>query len=151
MSGYENLLNQRFDAFPDPKPLPVGSWLLKLRNASYKPGNGEQNAKFIFVYQPKEPMDDVDDAQLAELGPDYDVSSNQLFKNFFVESASDVAAVRRHVAKHGVDVEGKTIEDALKAIKGAEIIGYLQQRTFTDRAGEVRTDNDIQSFVAVEQ
>lgn len=151
--NYEALLNRGWDEIPQPKTLPVGSWLLKARNAAYIAGDVDQgkSPRVVFFYTPKEPMNDVDSAELSALGNDYDLASNQITKTFFIESNRNWDDVRNFLNLHGVETKGKTQIESLKAFKGTEIVSYLGVKTFTDKqTGNVRVDNEPKSFAKVE-
>ena len=149
--NYESLLKQTWGEIPDKKTLPVGSWRLRGRNASFKEAVDDLSASFMFVYAPVEALDDVSPEGLAELGDDYEVSNNRIFAKFWVETSVDFDAVRKHLAKHGNNVaDDLSIEETLKAFKDTEIISYLDVKTYTNRAGEEVEDNDAKSFAPVE-
>lgn len=148
--GYEDILKRQWANVPKVKVLPVGTWRLKAKNASFQKAKEEgKNASFMFVYEPKQALDDVDESQLADLGAEYDLANNRIFFRLWYETSRDLDALRSHLAKHGVDVEQGTIEDALKAVKGREINCYLDKRTFQANGGEMVTDNDPKSFTPV--
>src|SRR5690606_4101030 len=126
---YDDILNRSWDDIPIPQVLPLGSYLLRNRNVTYKPATDTASARVLFFYNVREPMDDVDADALAELGEDYDLSTNQVVASFFVESARDWDTVRNHLALHGVDLSGKTIREAFKEVRGKEVVAYLDQRT----------------------
>jgi hypothetical protein len=42
-----------------------------------------------------------------------------------------------------------TVEDAMKAVKGKKIVSYLGKRTYKNKAGDMVTDNDPESFTPV--
>jgi hypothetical protein len=148
---YEDILNRSWDEIPVPKLLPVGSWLLRGRNVALFPPKEEgQSMRVAFFYEAKEPMDDVSEKELAELGDDYAYSENDIVKQFFINRNKDWDAVRKHLALHGIDGAGKTQADTFKEFKGAEVISYLTTRTFTDASGNTKVDNDPTSFAKVE-
>lgn len=149
--NYEDILDRGWDEIPEVKPLPVGSWLLKGRNASYQPAKtADKSPSVLFVYEPKEPMDDVDEAGLADLGKDYEYGNNRIFFRKWIETSADWDQVRNHLTKHGVDVKGSSIKDTLAAFKGTEVIAYLNHRSFVNAAGESQIDCQPTSFSAVE-
>lgn len=150
MSDYADILGKAYGQIQKIKSLPVGTWRLKCRNASFQKGDGEKNPAFMFVYVPQAPMDDVDASQLAELGATYDVAENRIFHKVWYETGRDLNAFFEHVKKHGVEVtDTMTIEDALKAVKGKEVLSYLGTRTFKTKSGETVVDNDPESFAPV--
>lgn len=150
MPDYENILKESWDNIPVPVTLPVGTWRLKGQNATYMPAkSSDQNPICLFVYAPMEPLDDVDEDTLAELG-EYDFSSNRVFQRFWMETGRDWDDVRKHLHKHGIDTTGRTIEDSLKMFKGTEIFAWLDVRTYTDAAGEEKVDNSPSNFAAVD-
>lgn len=149
-SYQEEILNRSWDEIPVPKLLPVGSYLLKTRNASYLAGKDENSPKALFFYVPKEAMDDVDGAALDDLGADYDFNANQIVFTKWLESPKDWDELRQHLAKHGVSTEGRSLKETLKDVKGTEVIAYLNTRNFQNRAGETVTENNPTAFVKVE-
>lgn len=149
---YSDILSRSWDDIPEPKNLPVGTWLLKGGNASYIPkkDGSEQDARVLFFYEAKEPMDDVDQTDLAALGPDYDFAENDIVKQFYVRRNKDWDAVRKHLELHGITVTGGvSIQDALKSFKGSEVLSYLNVKTYTKNDGTVVTSNDPTTFAAV--
>lgn len=149
--NYTDIMKTQWNEIPEPKTLPVGSWLLGGRNASFVASKEEgQDSKFLFFYTPREPMDDVDEEQLAALGPEYDITENDVVYTIWVNRKRDFDKVRKHLAKHGIEVNpAEAIEDTLKLFRNTQIIAYLNQRSFTNKAGEVVTENQPTSFVPV--
>ncbi len=155
MDSYESILSKAWNEVPEvADALPTGSWRLKARSAKFMEPREEGNsARVIFVYVPQEPMDDVDEEALDALGKDgeeYDFTENRIFAQFWVETVADWGKVRSHLEKLGAYDEDASIEDSLKAVGGQEVIGYLDQRTYTDNAGELKVTNDVGNFVAVD-
>ena len=136
---------------PKVKTLPNGTYLLRGRNATYKKSTEEGKSNTVmFVYEPREAMNDVDVDLLAELGDDYDITENRIFPRIWIETGRDLDTVRNHLVKHGIDTSEGTIGDSLKAFKGTEVMAYLEQRGYTNAAGDHVIDNDAKSFAAVE-
>lgn len=150
MSDYAEIANLSWDEIQESQPLPVGTYLLKARNAVFQPSKeADKSPVVMFVYVPKEAMEDVKTEELEALGPDYDIGENKVFQRFYIEDGSSWDQVRKHLVKHGIEVEGK-IEDTLKKVKGTEVLAYLNQNTFTRRDGTVGTGNNATEFAAVE-
>ena len=149
MSDYADIVQQSWDEIPEVKVLPAGSWLLRGRNATYQPAKGEGSPSVLFVYGVKEPMDDVDNAELAKLGTDYDVEANKIFTRFFIGDNSDWDKVRKHLEKHGVTTKGQSISDSLKGFQGSQVIAYVDQRSFTNNAGQPQVENTASNFTPV--
>lgn len=148
---YGDILNRSWNEIPEPQTLPNGSWVLKGRNASYVAAREEgKNSKVLFFYTPTEPTDDVDREALAELGDGYDISQNQIAYTIWIEFAKDWDKVRKHLAKHGVDVDSMTIDQSLKAFKNTIVVANLEQRSYTNNAGETVLENSPSNFAAVE-
>lgn len=147
--NYEDLANRSWDEIPEEKLLPTGSWLLRGRNATIQaPKEEGKSPQALFVYEPKGPMDDVSDEELAALGGDYDTSMNRIFVRFWLETGKDYHAVRDHLKKHGV--EGKNLAEAMKNFKGSEVIAIIGQRSFTDNMGQTKDENTATNFTPVE-
>lgn len=148
--NYEDILSMSWDQIPVVKLLPVGSYLLRSRSASFQPAKeAGKNASVMFVYTVKEPMDDVKTEELADLGEGYDLDANRIFKRFYIETAADWDQVRKHLVKHQVELTGSILE-TLKTVKGHEVIGYLEQRSFVNAAGEAQQNNEAVTFAPVE-
>jgi hypothetical protein len=150
MDDYEEILNKSWDEIPSPQVLPVGSYRLKVKGASYKEAKSSgTNDYVLFVYQAVEPLEDVDADALAELG-DYDISQNTLFFRIWIEAYADWDDVRKHVVKHGIElVPGETPKETLARMKGAVVIAWLDQRTYENKAGDTVEDNDPMQFAPV--
>lgn len=147
---YEDILNRSWDDIPEPKLLPEGSWLLRGKNVAFFPPQEEgKSARVAFFYEAVEPMDDVKQESLDALGEDYAYSENDIVKQFFINRNRDWDAVRKHLALHGVDTQGKSQADSFKAFKGTEVIAWLGTKTFTTQAGETKTDNDPSNFATL--
>lgn len=147
--AHSDILNKSWADIPQPKVLPVGTWLLQGRNASFIPKKEDStlSARVLFFYRAKEPMDDVNQDELAALGDNYDFDNNDIVKQFWVDRPKDWDAVRRHLELHGVEISG-SIQDTLKRFKNTEVLAYLNTKTFTSN-GESKVDNDPTSFAAV--
>ena len=153
-TNYETLLNRSWKAVQKPKLLPVGSYELKCRGASFQmPKKDDGKPTFIFTYEPKEAMTDVPQEALDELG-DYNLSNTRIFKRFWVENDIDLSAVRDHILKHGVEMdEDLPITDAgnLKLLRGTSVVAFLQQETYHNKAtGEATPQNVAVNFAAAE-
>lgn len=151
MSDYESIAAKSWGDIPKDKVLPVGSWLLRLRNAAYVESNDPQvSNKFLFFYQVREPMSDVTPEALSELNG-YDVTMKQIVKTFWVETPRNWDEVRAHFGLLGIETpDTKSLPDTIKEAKGHEIISYLDTKTFQNSQGEMVTDNNPVSFAAVE-
>lgn len=149
---YEDILKRQYGQIQKVKTLPTGTWRIKCKNATFQKGNAEEgkNPAFMFVHVPLTPSDDVDEGQLAELGAQYDVGENRLFTKVWYESGRDLDAFFDLVKKHGVEVTPEmSVEDALKAVKGKEIMSYLGTKTFKSKTGAMVTDNQTENFAPV--
>lgn len=150
MSDYADILSKSWDEIPETQVLPTGSYLLRARSASYQASKSEEGSPAVlFVYSAKEPMEDVDNEEFEKLGENYDIGANRIFSRFYVNDTADWDNVRKHLAKHGIDTKGQSIEESLKQVKGRDVVAFLGQRTFTTNAGETKTENNPSNFVAV--
>ena len=150
MSGdFEALLDSSFEAVPEPKPIPVGTWKLKGVAAKTKEGTTAEDAnKVMFVYKPVEPQEDVDEDEVAA----EDWKGESCFQTFDIAKASDMKQVERHLAKHGISTEGTTIKKALAEFtkKKPEVYAEVSHRGYTDKnTGEPKTATNLRNFVAV--
>lgn len=149
MSDYAEIADLSWDNIQEPKPLPVGTYLLRARNAVFQPSKeADKSPVVMFVYVPKEAMEDVKSDELEALGADYDIGENKIFARFYIEDGSSWDQVRKHLAKHGIEATGK-IEDTLKKVKGTEVLAYLEQKTFTRKDQTVGVANNATEFAPV--
>ena len=148
---YKELLNRTRAETPDEKQLPLGSYRLKGRGARFLPAKeDDKNDSVMFIYNPMEALQDVDMDALAELG-DYDITQNKIFFRVWIETETDWAAFWRHMDKHGAVMgPDATRKEAMGAIKGTEIIAWLDQRTFENKAGDMVDTNDPTNFAPIE-
>ena len=150
-NSYQDILKRGMDEVPDLKPLPTGTWLLKVLGApKFQPPKEEgRSGQVMFVFQPVEPGDDVDADEIEALGANYDTAGNRIFHKPWVETSADWAAIRRLLVKLGADASDN-FEDAFKAVKGATVYADVGYRTYTNNAGEVVEENTASNFQAVE-
>lgn len=149
MSDYADIANLSWDEIQETKPVPVGTYLLKLSNAVFQPSKEEgKSPKVMFVHSVKEAMDDVDADELAELGEGYDVTENKVFTTVFIEDGSSWGKVKSILAKHGVEVSGN-VQESLKKAKGSEVLGYLTKNRFTRADKSVGENNQATEFAPV--
>ncbi len=159
LNDYESIGDTSWDDIPEPKTLPNGPWLLQGKNAKRMKGRDaddehEASSPYVlFFYKAVEPLAEVDDAELAALGDDYDVSTNDLSFRIYIETKADFRKVLTHLAKHEIVPEkseetGKmeSIDATLKRFRKSKVIGVLKSRTFKDKTGELHTDNSISAF-----
>lgn len=149
---YESMLERTRAETPTLKLLPVGSYRLKSRGAKFSEAKAsDKNDSVMFIYAASEPLEDVDIEQLAALG-DYDIAQNKLFFRIWIESEVDWSNFWKHVDKHGELGLGPdaTRKEAMEALKSAEIIAWLEQRTFQNKAGDMVDTNDPVNFASVE-
>ncbi len=148
---YEDLLTRTRAETPTLSTLPVGSYRLKSRGARFqKAKDSDKNDSVMFIYSAMEPLEDVDVEELGALG-DYDISQNKLYFRVWIESETDWAGFWSHVDKHGELGLGPDAsrKEAMDTVKGAEIIAWLDQRTFTNKAGDTVDTNDPVNFAPV--
>ena len=146
MSDYSDILEKSWDEIPEPKLLPQGSYRLRLKSATSQTGKGKDGKpSVLFVYEAVEAMDDVDTAELAALGDKYDLSMNQLFYRVWLGSPNDAHRLRLLLIKHGIDVQGMSVADTLKAVVNSTVVAIVQQKQFQS-AGELVTSNEPSSF-----
>lgn len=150
MSDYTDILKTSWDEVPEPKTLPVGSYLLRGSNISFQKAKEEgKNPTVMMVFQPKEAMDDVSQDELQALGANYEVAENSIFHRVYIERKSDWDKVRKILVKMGVPLEG-SLEESFKHFRGAEVIGYLDVNNYTDKDGNAKTQNVIKEFAPLE-
>lgn len=147
--SYTDILTTSWNELPKPQLLPLGSWLLKGKNAVYFPKKeGEdKNARVAFFYKAVEPMADVLETELEALGPDYDFQMNDLSHQIWIESSADwQKKVYKFLEKHAGWTPGANPQEALKNFQKTEVVAYMGERSYV-RDGETVTDNSLSTFV----
>ena len=150
MSDYADIAELSWENIQEPKPLPEGTWLLRLRNAVFQPSkDADKSPTVMFVHVPKEPMSDVKTTELEALGAEYDTSENKIFTRIFIEDGSSWDQVRKLLAKHGVTVSGN-VQESLKKAKGSEVLAYLTIDRFQRKDQTWGENNKVTEFAPVE-
>ncbi len=152
VDSYDDILDRSFDELQDDKILPLGFWILRLRNAHFMaPREEGQSAQILFFYHPVEPTDDVDADELAALGEDYDYTENQIVFKVWIEGNRSWKDLMNHLKKHsGVDWDAGSIREVIKTgVKGSEVTARLGERTFESNYGELIVENVASDFRAV--
>lgn len=149
--NYDDILNRTWEEIPEPVLLPNGGWLLAGKNAALvKPKDDTgKSLKVLFSYQPKEAVS-VRDDDIEALG-DYDISINDLQFTIYIETASDWTKVRKHLALHGVEMEGAILDENgklafNKAFRGSEVVAEVAQRSYDDANGDTIWQNNLSKF-----
>lgn len=151
--NYEDILNRTWDEIPEPVLLPAGGWLLAGKNvALVKPKEEGKSLKILFSYQAKEAISVAEDL-IEELG-DYDIAINDLSFTIYVENPSDWNKVRKHLALHGVEMEGSILDENgklafNKAFRGSEVVAEIGQRSYDDANGDTIWQNSLAKFQKV--
>ncbi len=142
-----SLMQKAWSDIPTAQLLPVGTWQLRCKSASFKPAKEEgKSDTILIVYEAFEPTEDVDADALAELGDNYDYTMTPIFHRIWVKTEADLDKFRTLCTKHGVDVNDYANPmEAMKALKGTVVNGYLQQSTYKDR-----TENVVAALTSVE-
>lgn len=150
MSDYAEIANLSWDEIQDTKPVPNGTYLLRGSNAVFQPSKeADKSPAVMFVHTVKEAMADVDAAELAELGDNYDVTENKVFTKVFIEDGSSWKKVQSILNKSGIETTGKVLDD-LKKVKGSEVLGYLTKDRFTRKDNTVGENNKVTEWAVVE-
>lgn len=153
MSNYESLLDRPWKDVPLDVILPDGPYHLRALRGHVFDGDEDKGTapQALIVFQPKAPLEGVDEDEIAELGPDFDISMNRVEYMEFLEDNSKFNKVKGVLAKLGVLDENKSLRDNIKDAARAEVIGILGSRTYQDKkSGENVTKNTIKGFTAFE-
>lgn len=146
---YNDLLNVAWDDLPEDINLASGDWELKGKNAKYMAAREEgQNGYVLFFYKATQPLT-VADGDIEAMG-EYDFKQNDLsFQIWIDKNSAWKGKVGPHLQKHGINPEGHTIPDLLKAFSGSSVIATIGERSFTTKAGELATQNTLSNFRAL--
>lgn len=151
--SYDALLNRAWSEVAEPTILPGGNWRLTVRNASFvKPKEGSENKtpQILFFLVPTEPVSDVDQDKLDELGENYDYTVCEFSHSIWLRDGGDWADAKDLFRKLGFD-EDVSIQESIKGAKERTVIGYLGSRNFQDkRTGGNRTAQTVLNFTADE-
>jgi hypothetical protein len=157
VSNYEDLIQGQWDEIPTSKLWPKGSYLIEAvanpKVQSFTGKDGKDYKKLLFSYRYVEPMADVSEEALAEMG-DYDFSEDALHVDLWANGKRDYDAIRLHLAAHGfefdadtgAEAEGRSIQEVLGMVKGRRTVGLIGPRTYQDRDGKTKTVNNIFGF-----
>lgn len=148
-ADHEDLLETAVDLSNPPPLIPTGTWLLKATGLSYKvnPDNDGKD-KAMIILTPVKAGSDVD----AEEAANEDAwRGGKLFKRYTVEGRRDMFNFLSDVAKFGIEVSGvapKKVFEVFNKVK-PKVMGEITVRSYKDKAGNQRTDNDIKNLAPV--
>lgn len=150
-ASLDALMDMDYENLPEVMDtIPTGTWKLRARNAAYKEASGDQNAKVLIFLIPAEPLSDVDPEALEAAGADYDFTNNQIVYTQYVENLRDLKKVLTIVKTFGVDLDGLSPREAIKKVRGKEVIASIGTRSYkSKRFGDV-TENTVSGFASVE-
>lgn len=113
---WTGIVNQSVDAWPEPTPLPTGHWQFTVRAGKFDKAKGTT----LLVLQPTSPMEDVNTSEVEKFG---DLSSASVFARFRMNNFEDISRLKQLIRALGLGEY--SIEDALKAVKGAPVAGEV--------------------------
>jgi len=150
-ADYDSILNTMMDEVEAPPLVPVGTWVLKAAFASFKEAdNAEDPDIVLFGYDPESAEEDVDpdEAATADTG-------QRLWQRFQINKTSkksDLFRIRQHIEKHGIDMSGRTLGQALDALNKSKPVvrALVGVRTYTNNIGQVVTTNTTKNFTSVD-
>jgi hypothetical protein len=148
-TNYDDIAKQNWSDIQPPTLLPLGSWELVCRAAKLVPPKSEeQKWQVLFMFQAVEPMEDVSDDALAQLGEGWEDRVENIAYRTFFSTASDKQKVKKLLVRLGVtNVDELNVETALKAAVNGRAIGYVQQEHFTTKGGEAGVKNAVSHFI----
>jgi len=152
-NDYNDVMNKGWDELPETQLTPRGTYRLKARSvAEVLPKEKGASGKVLVTYTPVEAMDDVDEAAMQAFeAAGLDVRDQEIVVTFWLGKVKDWHRLKAHIALHGVDLSQfrDNKRDALKAMKGCEIMATVQPRKFTVNKEE-RVEDTAVNFKAVE-
>lgn len=145
---HESVLDTVMSEVPAPKPVATGTWKLKAQNAKFMEASGEKPDIVVVKYVPAEPGEDVDQDELA----DGSWKGAPLWQRFRIEGPRDLYSLTRFFEKHGIDMSGRRLRDAIAIFNKAkpEIFAQVGIRTYQNDLGEDVLQNTLSGFTAVE-
>lgn len=149
---YAEVLNRAWDDIPQPKNLPDGSWLLRLKNVGFFAGDKEKETydRVTFFVEPREAMDDVRPEDITALGEDYDLSNSDFPVQVTIFRDRDWQKVLKILGFFNVKPEkGESQIDTFKRATGAEAIGYVTTRRYQNKQGIEEEVNDVTGWASV--
>lgn len=138
MSGdFEMALDRSLDEVKPPKLVPAGPWLLKgatmkFVDKEYKDEETEEVVQYkqaLIGYTPVEALPGVDGSRVEEGG----FEDAMIFVKKNVRNASQEYNLKQFIEKHGIDTQGRTWAQIVKAFRGSNIIGNVTEETYEDR------------------
>lgn len=147
VGNYEAILNRSSDEVTEPGLYPVGTWRLRCVGVSAKE-NDDGITVFNFSFIGVEPGEDVDPVELEQSGDSFDGA--RIWVKRYIETKRDEFDLIGFFQKLGADTTGKTKKQLMAEVKGNEIMAYVGVRSYTNNAGELRTDNTAKNFAAIE-
>lgn len=159
VGAFEGSLKRSMDTAKKPEIVPSGLWLLKgatwkvetLTSTKENGNDGEpmKSDVYTFIYDPYEPGEDVDPEALATgLYKGKRLTAKKWVHINDDRNNSDFYYLAQFIAKHGIDISGRTVEEALNGgFKGSFIYATVEPRSYENKnTGETILDNDLKNF-----
>lgn len=151
-NDYDEIIEGSWDGVPDKDPVaPDGDYVLVGKNAAFMKATKEgANDRVVFFLGIKEPIE-VDQDLLDALPDDFDFGNVEVTYQQWIESPRDWIKVKNTLRKFGVDPAAyASRKDSFAAIRGQETAGAVKTRSYTNKAGEVVTSNQVAAFIDME-
>lgn len=152
---YADIAERSWEEIPEAKTLPDGQWRVVGGNVSLiKPREEGGSFKVLWNYKAAEPLANVDQEALDDLGTDYDITTNDLTFTQYIERAADWSKVKKHAELHGIELDLKSpiiVDGKLsfaKSFRNSTVVATLGTRTY-EKDGETHFDNSMSKFLPV--
>ncbi len=146
MIDFTQLLDSRVDKAERPKPLPVGTYLLRITALPQQVSSRDKGTPgMTYIYKVIEAGGDVDQDQLAEI----DLTKKQIKDTFWITEDA-MFRFREFLEKLGLNVEERSFTECLPETPNREIKAYITQ-TASSKAGDDTRYNNIEKYLSVEE
>ena len=125
--SFAELLATPVDEIVAPKLPPVGSWRLTIATTIIREPKDKKTPGAVLIgFALGSPLEDVDATELEAFG-DYEESA-MLWNRFRLRDEKDQYYLDKFLKTAGGEREGRSLEEALKALEGYEVIAQVEHQ-----------------------
>lgn len=128
MPDFNNILDTNFDDVKAPKPLPQGDFTFRIKRYEYIESSQKGTPGVLFEVQPTSAGEDVDEELLAQV----ENWQDKTLRTRLWLTENSAFMLKQFLQAAGVEVEGKSIKEAVPEAVGAEFIGRVTQQELDD-------------------
>ncbi len=127
--NFDDILSRPASEVERPKPLPQGSYLCIVKGLPRHDKSSKKLTPFVeFTLQPTAAGEDVDEEDLAAMGG----IANKTIRATYYKTEDALWRLTDFLEHCGIDLEGKSISQAIDETPNCEVIAFIKHRASED-------------------